>query len=129
MSVKCTIAGFAQNWHFTLRLRHRRWRLGTLLLLSRQRRAGIHSTFLQRPDAVAQPCGFLVIFLMDRLLEPVAQLHQLALRLFVLRQAAWRLAAMARFAVNVFQQRRQFFAEFGVVVGTAQPAAVAEFDE
>ena len=32
-------------------------------------------------------------------------------------------------AVNVLQQRRQFFAKLAVIVGAAEPAGVAEIDE
>src|SRR5262249_4339591 len=40
-----------------------------------------------------------------------------------------RLAAMARIPVDVFEQRQKVFAEHLVVVGAAEPAAVAEIDE
>src|SRR5207249_1837774 len=126
MSVRWTVAGFEQNWHFTPRPPRRRLRLSAWLALSRKRPG---SAFLQRPNLVAQLGGFLVVFLVDRLLEAVAELHQLRLGLLVLRQPPRRLADVARLAVDVLQQRRQLLAELLVVVRAAQPAGVAELHE
>src|SRR5262245_44154942 len=61
-------------------------------------------------DPVAEAGGLLVVLLGDRLLQPVAQLHQLRLGLLVLGQAARRLAAVPGLAVDVLQKGEKFLA-------------------
>src|SRR5262245_26406392 len=62
--VRCTVAGFEQNWHFTPRP-------------SPRYRGGPRSTLFELADAVAQAGGLLVGLLADRLCQLLAQLHQL----------------------------------------------------
>src|SRR5262245_5676853 len=86
MSVRCTVAGFEHNWHFTPRpflLPQSEW-----------------STLLQPADLVAQAGRLLVGLLADRLLELLAELDQLGLGLLALRQAARSLAGVASLAVD-----------------------------
>src|SRR6516164_8358408 len=86
-------------------------------------------TVFELLDAVAQAGRLLVVFLIDRFEQLLAELDQLRLGLLVVGLAARRLAAMARLTVDVLQQRSQLLAEFLVVVRAAQPAGVAELDE
>jgi len=61
--------------------------------------------------------------------ELFAQHDQLGLLLLVLGQPLGGLAAVARLAVDVLQEAGQLVAELLVVVGTAEPAGVAEVNE
>src|SRR5690242_3664239 len=73
MSVRCTVAGFEQSWHFTP--------LPFLSLVARACVPPAASTLFQPADAVAEPGGLLVGLLVDRLEQLLAQLQQLGLRL------------------------------------------------
>src|SRR5262249_60241314 len=64
-----------------------------------------------------------------RLQELLAELDQVVLHFLGLRLAARALAAVARLAVDVFQEGGQLVAELDVVVRAAQPPGVAEVDE
>src|SRR5262245_43421505 len=87
------------------------------------------SSLFKLADAVAEAGGLLVRFLVDRLLELLAQLDQFRLGLLILRQPARRLAAVTGFAVDALQERDQLFAELLVVVRAAEAAGVAELDK
>src|SRR4051794_24680454 len=104
ISVKCTVAGLEQNWHFTPfpflwkeapRLRfglpglpfraHLRLRLGCprplacasgFLVMATPSAAGV-STLLQTADMITKAGGLLVGLLVDRLEQLLAKLHQL----------------------------------------------------
>src|SRR5688500_1571061 len=102
MSVKWTVAGLEHSWHFTPR--SSRGPTGTP-----RRRRLLGSTFLKLPDAISQPRRFLIRFLVDRLGQFLAELHQLLLHLLALRPPR-HLATVTAFAVDVLQQREQFLA-------------------
>src|SRR5438876_5561434 len=67
------------------------------------------SAFLKLSNAIAEPGRVFVSLSGDRLLQLLAQLNQLRLGLFILRQTARRLAAVADLAVNILQERSEFF--------------------
>src|SRR5208283_3763508 len=91
--------------------------------------ADLPSTLFQLADAVPNPGCLLVGFLGDRLVQLLSQLDQLRLRLLGLREAPRRLAGVSGVAVNILQEGQQIFAKLLVVIGTAEPAGVAELDE
>src|SRR5438876_3029495 len=85
------------------------------------------SAFFELANAIAEPGRVFVRLSRDRLLQLLAQLNQLRLGLFILRQTARCLAAVADLAMDVLQQRTQFFAKLLIVVWTTQPARITKF--
>ena len=80
-------------------------------------------------DLVTQPRGCLVVFGGHRPLQLVAKLDQRRLLLRVPRGPLGHLAGMPGLSVDVLEQRHQLVAEDLVIVGTTQPARIAEFEE
>src|SRR5579884_267970 len=140
MSVRCTVAGLEpQIWHFTPQFLFGfpfsvfGFRISvTTCLFSPKTENGkpkTELTLFELADAISDFGGFLVGFLVDCLKQLFAQLDQFGLRLLALRQAARSLAAMARLAVDVFQQRSEFVAKLLIIMRAAKPARVAEVHE
>src|SRR4051812_36006534 len=126
MSVRCTVAGLAQHSHFIPRSS---LNVGPAGARPRKPLLGRTLTLLELADAVAESGRIFIRLAGDGLLELLAKLDQFRLGLLVLGQPPRRLAAMLDLAVNVLQQRRQFFAELGVIVRATEPTGVAKLDE
>src|ERR1700722_12862401 len=108
MSVRCTVAGFEQHWHFMppSLSAHK----PTLCVVLRGRWA-LLSTLFQPANVVADLGGFLIGFPRKRLVQLLPQYDQFGLFLFGLGQAARGLSAVASFAVDVLEERSQLLAK------------------
>src|SRR5262249_15948804 len=82
--------------------------------------------FLKLADLVTELGGLFVSLARDGLMQLLPHLDQLRLGLLALRQPPRCLTAVSRVAVDVFQERLQLLAKLLVVVGAAEPAAVAK---
>src|SRR5262249_27315432 len=120
MSVRCTVAGLEQNWHFTP---------GPFLSSGRPELPRPGSTLFEPADPVPEAGRLLVRFPVDRAQELLAELDQVRLRLLGVRRPPRGLADVPGLAVDVLQQRGQLLAELLVVVRAAQPPRVAEVHE
>ena len=90
---------------------------------------GFYATLLPGGGS-GRGCGRLLRNLLwYRLLEAVAEVHQLGLGGRALGRPARRLTRMFGFAVDAFQERHQLLAECLIIVGTAQASGVAKLHE